>query len=104
MKVLPTAPPAPRPERPGTAVVHDEASVRVIAFHLLAGQRIPPHQNASTVMVRVISGSGTFHGDEGEVVLRAGEGAVYRPGETHAIDAAGEALHFIAILTPSPAG
>jgi quercetin dioxygenase-like cupin family protein len=102
MKTLPSTPPAPRPERPSTAVVHDEANLRVIAFHLLPGQKIPPHHNRSTVMVQVISGEGTFIGDEAREVLRAGESAVYAPGETHAIEAGSEPLHFIAILAPRP--
>lgn len=55
-------------------------------------------------MVRVISGSGTFHGDEGGVELRSGEGAILRPGETHRVDAGGEPLHFIAVVAPGPGG
>jgi quercetin dioxygenase-like cupin family protein len=104
MKTLPSTPPVARPERPSTAVVHDEPNFRVIAFHLLPGQSIPPHHNRSTVMVQVISGSGTVHGDEGGVELRAGEAAVFRPGETHGIDAGGEALRFIALVAPRPGG
>jgi quercetin dioxygenase-like cupin family protein len=102
MKTLPFTPPPARPERPATAIVHDEANVRVIAFHLLPGQAVPPHHNRSTVIVQVISGEGTFSGDEAREVLRAGQSAVYAPGETHAIEAGGEPLHFIAILCPRP--
>jgi quercetin dioxygenase-like cupin family protein len=102
MKVLSSAPPPSRPERPATAVVHNEPNLRVIAFHLLPGQRVPPHHSAGTVLVRVVSGRGVFRGDDGDAVLGPGDRAVYRPGETHAIEAADEALHFEAILAPGP--
>ena len=102
MNVLPGFPPS-RAERPTTAILHDESSVRVVAFHLLPGQRIPPHDNGSTVTVHVVEGRGTFAGDEGGVVLGPGGTAVYRPRETRAIDDdAGEALRFLAFLTPAP--
>lgn len=95
------APPA-RPERPSTRVLHDEPNLRVIAFHLLAGQAVPPHGNASTVLVQVISGTGRFSGEDGEATLHAGESAVYRPGETHAIAAPDGPLVFHAVIAPRP--
>ncbi len=102
MNVLAEFPPS-RAERPTTSILHDETSVRVVAFHLLPGQRIPPHNNGSTVTVHVVEGRGTFRGDEGDVLLGPGGTAIYRPRETHAIDAdAGEALKFLAMLTPAP--
>lgn len=102
MKRLATAAPEARPDRPATAILHDEPNVRVIAFHLSAGQRVPPHDSASTVVVQVISGTGTFTGDGARAVLGPGESAVYAPGERHAIEAGEEALHFIALVTPRP--
>lgn len=102
MKRLAAGPPAPRAERPSTSVLHDEANVRVIAFHLLPGQQVPPHHSTGTVLVHVVSGTGTFHGDGAAEVLGPGESAVYAPGETHAIHCGTGPLHFLAIITPRP--
>ena len=102
MNVLPLAPPPPRADRPATLVVHDEPNVRVVGFHLQPGQRVPPHRSSSTVLVRVVSGSGLVRGEGDERLLHPGEQAVYAPGEVHAIEAGAEPLHFVAILTPSP--
>jgi quercetin dioxygenase-like cupin family protein len=103
MKTLPGGP-EPNAERPATALLHDEPNARIIAFHLEPGQRIPPHQNKSTVIVQVVSGQGTFIGQDGRALLSSGETAVYGPGETHAIEAGDEPLRFLAILTPRPGG
>lgn len=103
MKRLPAHPPAARADRPSTAVLHDEANVRAIAFHLLPGQRVPPHHSASTVLVHVVSGTGTFRGVDAEETLGPGESAVYAPGETHSIECGGDGpLHFLAFLAPRP--
>jgi quercetin dioxygenase-like cupin family protein len=85
-------------------VLHDEANVRIIAFRLLPGQTIPPHLSPSTVTVLVTEGSGTFHGENGEVVLRVGEGAVYAPNEMHSITAGEEPLRSLALISPRPGG
>jgi quercetin dioxygenase-like cupin family protein len=96
--------PATRPDRPASAILHDEPNVRVVAFHLQPGQRVPPHRSESTVVVQVVAGRGRFEGADGAVVLEAGEGAVFEPGEMHAIDADGEPLRFLAVITPRPGG
>jgi quercetin dioxygenase-like cupin family protein len=100
--VLDSAAPPARPDRPATRVLHDEPNLRVIAFHLLPGQTVPPHRNASTVLVQVVAGSGRFTGEDGETTLLAGESAVYRPGETHSITALDEPLVFHAVIAPRP--
>jgi quercetin dioxygenase-like cupin family protein len=97
----PTAPPA-RPERWTTRIVHDEPSVRIIAFSLLPGQTVPPHHSPSTVTVQVVAGRGRFAGAEGEIELEAGGMAVYAPEETHAITALDVPLRFLAVITPRP--
>jgi quercetin dioxygenase-like cupin family protein len=102
MIALDSAAPPARPERPSTRVLHDEPNLRVIAFHLQPGQTVPPHRNGSTVLVQVITGSGRFTGEDGEATLRAGESAVYRPGETHSIEAWDEPLVFHAVIAPRP--
>jgi quercetin dioxygenase-like cupin family protein len=99
---LDAAPPPSRPDRPATRVLHDEPNLRVIAFHLLPGHVVPPHRNASTVLVQVITGRGRFAGEDAEVTLGAGEAAVYRPGETHSIEALDEPLVFHAVIAPRP--
>ena len=91
-----------RTERPSSGIVHDEPNVRIIGFHLQAGQRIPPHRNGSTVIVQVIDGSGRFLGEQEEVTLGPGGTAVYEPRETHSIEAVGGPLRFLAIITPAP--
>ena len=91
-----------REDRPATAIAHDEANARVVVFHLAPGQRVPPHSNRSTVIVTVLEGAGTFHGEEGEAVLRAGQSAVYAPGEEHAITAGDGPLRFQAVIAPRP--
>ncbi|HET8654608.1 MAG TPA: AraC family ligand binding domain-containing protein [Longimicrobiaceae bacterium] len=85
-----------------SAVLHDEPNLRVVAFHLLAGQAIPPHSSPCTVSVQVIEGEGLFHGDAGEALLAAGQTAVYAPGEAHAIRPVGGPLRFRAFIAPRP--
>lgn len=102
MTALDSAAPPARPDRPSTRVLHDEPNLRVIAFHLLPGQTVPPHRSTSTVLVQVIAGAGRFAGEDAEATLRAGESAVYRPGETHSITATGEPLVFHAVIAPRP--
>jgi quercetin dioxygenase-like cupin family protein len=101
MKVLPEGPPA-RSERPATQILHDDTNARVIAFHLMPGQKVPPHHSSSTVMVHVLEGIGVFHGADTSATLSAGGMAVFEPGETHAIDAVDSSLRFVAIITPRP--
>jgi quercetin dioxygenase-like cupin family protein len=102
MKVLPVRELSSRQERPASAVVHDEANVRVVAFHLLQGQEVPPHHSASTVSLHVVEGTGLFQGESGEATLSAGEVAVFAPGEMHAIRAPEGSLRFLAMITPRP--
>ncbi|HEX7117942.1 MAG TPA: cupin domain-containing protein [Longimicrobiales bacterium] len=103
MKALSAGPEA-RADRPASAVLHDEANVRIVGFRLEPGQRIPPHHSSSTVTVHVTEGRGTFIGADGRAELAAGETAVYAPGETHAIEAGDAPLRFLAIIAPRPGG
>lgn len=103
MNVLSTAGPAPRPDRPGTQVVHDDPNARVVCFHVAEGQAVPPHTSESTVIVQVLEGDGIFRGDRGEARLGPGQTAVYAPAELHSMEpAAGGSLRFLAIITPRP--
>lgn len=101
MKVLDGAP-APRPDRPATAVVYDDPDARVVAFLLESGQVVPPHRSTSTVVVQVVRGAGVFRGEPGHVRLAAGEAAVFAPGESHSIEAGPEGVQFNAIIAPRP--
>lgn len=102
MKPLETTEPGPREDRFSTALLHDEPNCRIIGFHLLPGQSIPPHRNESTVTVFVTEGEGLFSGEGTEAVLSVGMSAVYAPGETHSIQALEGPLRFQALITPSP--
>ena len=103
MTVLPTDAPAPRDDRAASAVLHDSADARVVAFTLKPGQHVPPHRSKSTVVVQVASGEGTFRGGDGVGhVLRAGGAAVFAPQEEHSIEAGAEPLRFIAVISPAP--
>ncbi len=95
-------PPAPRPDRPASAVLHDEPDVRIVAFTLEPRQLVPPHRSTSTVVVHVIAGHAVFQGDGDEEPLRTGESAAYAPGELHAILAGDEGVRFLAIIAPRP--
>ncbi len=101
MKRLPPPPP-PRPDRPASAILHDEASVRLVAFTLAPRQVVAPHRSASTVLVHVLEGHAQFQGADEELPLRAGESAAYAPGEMHGIVAGDEGVRFLATITPRP--
>lgn len=103
MTILPTEGPAPRPDRPATQLLHDEPNARVVCFHLVPGQAVPPHTSDSTVVVQVLEGDGLFRGEQREARLGPGQTAVYAPGELHSMAPAGdEGLRFLAIITPRP--
>lgn len=103
MKTLDPGGLGPRADRYASQLLHDEPNVRVVGFHLEAGQVVPPHSSPATVMVQVVQGSGTFRGAGGaEARLAAGESAVYAPGEEHSIEADSGTLRFLAIITPRP--
>jgi len=101
VKVLGDAP-AARSDRPVSELVHDEANVRIVCFHLLEGQCIPAHASDSTVVVEVIGGGGVFRGADDAAELEAGGSAVFAPGELHAIEAVGGPLRFRALIAPRP--
>ena len=93
--------PAARADRHATALLHDEANVRIVAFTLAAGQEIAVHSSPSTVVVHVLAGSGLFLG-KNDSVLQAGDSAVYEPNEPHGMRASNDGLRFLALITPSP--
>ncbi|HEY0304347.1 MAG TPA: hypothetical protein VGC44_05205 [Longimicrobiales bacterium] len=92
-----------RLDRHASALVHDEANSRVVFFALAPGQQVPVHTSASTVVVTVTHGSGTFVGQDSKSSLAIGESAVYQPNEPHGMTAGEQGLRFVAVISPSPA-
>ena len=94
---------ATNPTRPAMAVVHDAPDARIIVFRIAAGQAVPVHTSASTVVLQVISGSGLVKGAEGERPVEAGAVVVYRPREPHGMRATTAELVLMAVIAPRPA-
>ncbi len=98
-------PPAPRADRPASALLHDEDNVRVVAFSLLPRQVVPAHSSHSSVLVHVLRGSGRFlgaAGTAGALALEPGQSAVYEAEERHSIEAGEAGLEFLAVIAPAP--
>jgi quercetin dioxygenase-like cupin family protein len=93
---------AANPTRPATAVVHDSADARLILFRLAPGQVVPPHSNASTVTLTVVSGRGFARGGNDEYALAPAQAVVFEPNEPHGMRAESEELVLLATITPRP--
>jgi quercetin dioxygenase-like cupin family protein len=93
-----------RPDRPAMVVVSDEPAARLIVFRLAPGQAVPPHRNASLVMLTVLQGMGTIVGEvDGATTAhgcRGGDLFVFEPGELHGMSAGDEELVLLAAITP----
>lgn len=94
--------PTARSDKYATALLHDLPGCRLVAFTLAAGQAVPVHISASSVIVTVVDGAGSFTGAEGEIDLGVGESAAYAPNEPHGMTASDGGLRFLAVITPSP--
>ena len=90
------------PNRPATAVIHDSDDVRLVVFRLAPGQQVPPHTSHSTVMLRVLEGSGILSGGDGERVCANGDLVTYEPNELHGMRATDQELLLLATITPRP--
>ena len=93
---------APNASRPATVIVHDSADARLIVFRLAPGQSVPPHRNASTVTLTVISGRGFARGADDECALTPGEAVIFEPNELHGMRAEDEELVLLATIAPRP--
>ncbi|GLC23824.1 cupin domain-containing protein [Roseisolibacter agri] len=94
---------ASRADRPATSIVHESPDARLVVFRLAPGQEVPPHRNASTVMLTVLEGAGVLSGADGdERACVTGDVVVYAPNETHAMRAIDEELLLLATITPRP--
>jgi quercetin dioxygenase-like cupin family protein len=94
------------PGRPATAVIRDTPDARLVVFRLAPGQAVPPHRNASSVLLTVLAGAGVLEGEEdGAPVPRAcvaGDVVAYAPNELHAMRATDDELLLLATITPRP--
>lgn len=86
------------PTRPATAVIHDAPAVRLVVFRIEPGQEVAPHTNNGTVILMVLSGSGTIIG--GSEAREVGPGTVvaYAPDEVHAMKAGAERFCLMATI------
>jgi len=91
-----------RPDRPATALVHDAADARVVLFRIEPGQEVAVHTSTSTVLLVVVSGSGTVTGADGERTVGTGDIVAYAAEEPHGMRAAGEQLVIAAVIAPRP--
>jgi quercetin dioxygenase-like cupin family protein len=93
---------AERADRHATALLHDSAGCRLVAFTLAADQEVKVHTSSSTVLCIVVSGEGTFLGADGAVKLEPGASVEYAPEEPHGMVAGAAGLRFLAVITPGP--
>ena len=94
---------AARPGRPAMAVGHDAPDVRLVVFRIAAGQAVPVHTSAATVVLHVLSGSGLVSGVDGEREVSAGMVIAYEPQQPHGMRAQAEELTLLAVIAPRPA-
>ncbi len=93
---------AAHPDRPAMAVIHDTPDVRLVVFRIAAGQAVPVHTNASTVVLHVLSGSGLVSGADGERQVQPGTVVAYEPREPHGMRATTEEFTLLAVIAPRP--
>ena len=90
------------PAKAATATVHDSADARVVLFRIDAGKAVPVHTSTSSVLLLVVSGSGTVTGAEGDRDVRTGDMIAYAPSEPHGMRATTERLVIAAVIAPRP--
>lgn len=95
-------PVAANPTRPATALVHDVPDARVVVFRIEPGQAVAVHTSPSTVVMFVVSGSGSVSGAEGDRAVHAGDVVTYAPNEPHGMRSEGEQLVITAVIAPRP--
>lgn len=91
-----------RPDRPATTLLHDCPDARVLLFRIEPGQEVPVHTNASSVLLEIVSGTGTVAGAAGERRVGPGDIVVYEPHEPHGMRAASEQMVIVAVIAPRP--
>ena len=95
-----------RSDRPAMAILHDSPDTRIIVFRLDAGQTVPPHRSASTVVLTVLSGTGVLSGEPAatpaEQRCTTADVVAYEPNELHGMRAGTDELIVLATITPRP--
>ena len=91
------------PARPAMSLMHDGPDARLVVFRIAAGQSVPVHTSASTVVLHVLSGSGLVSGAEGDAEVSAGAVVAYEPQEPHGMRAPTEEFTVLAVIAPRPA-
>ena len=92
------------PTRPATALVHDSPDARVVLFRIEPGQEVAVHTSTSTVLLTIVSGSGSVSGADGERAVKAGDIVAYDAQEPHGMRAGAERLVIAAVIAPRPGG
>jgi quercetin dioxygenase-like cupin family protein len=91
------------PGRPAMAIIHDSDDVRMVVFRIGPGQRVAPHTSKSTVLLRVLEGTGVLSGADGEErTCSRDDMVVYERGELHGMAATDEELIVMATIAPRP--
>ena len=93
---------APSGGRPATTLLHDCGDARVVLFRLDPDQVVPVHTSSSTVLLTIISGTGTVTGEDGERAVKPGDIVAYAEHEPHGMRAAGAQLIIAAVIAPRP--
>lgn len=88
--------------RPAMTLVHDSDDARIVLFRLDPGQAMPVHTSPSTVVLTIISGTGTVSGGDGERTVKPGDIVAYAENEPHGMRAGHEELAIAAVITPRP--
>jgi len=88
--------------RPATALVHDSPDARVVLFRIEPGQEVAVHTSTSTVLLTIISGSGTVTGADGERAVKTADMVAYDAQEPHGMRAGAERLVIAAVIAPRP--
>ena len=90
------------PSKPAMALIHDSDDARVVVFRIAPGQAVERHVTRSSVVMQVLSGSGTVSGADEERQVGPGMMLTFVPGESHGMRAVDEELVIFATIAPRP--
>lgn len=90
------------PSKPAMALIHDSDDARVVVFRIAPGQAVERHVTRSSVVMHVLSGSGTISGADEERAVAPGMMLTFVPGESHGMRAGDEELVVLATIAPRP--
>ena|SRR5688500_14144882 len=90
------------PAKPAMALVHDCDDARVVVFRIAPGQAVERHVTRSTVVMHVLSGTGTISGGDDERAVEPGMMLTFVPGEAHGMRASDDELVVLATIAPRP--